>query len=247
MILKFAYFGVNLGLQWDDPELTQQFEKLMLPIWKLDPELDPVRLFRVVTSSDGELVLDGPDDEESRLPRQDFLETLERRIHFYLANHCRDVVFVHAGAVAWNGGAILVPGSSFSGKSTLTRELIRAGAAYLSDEYAVVDRAGQVHPFPRPMSLRHPEGAQRFSPTRIQTDPVPVSAVLATHYEAGAHWQPESLSPGLAVMALISHTVTARKEPALAMSCLSACVREASCWSGARGEAGETARMILAQ
>lgn len=244
-MVKFAYFGVNLGLQWDDPSLTQQFEELVLPIWKPDPDLEPVALFRAVRSAQGELVLDGPDDELAEHYRQDFFESLERRMHFYLANHCREVVFVHAGAVAHNGGVILVPGSSYSGKSTLVQELVAAGAAYLSDEYAVIDRAGQVHPFPRPISLRQPGGAQRISPARVQLSCLPVCAVLATHYQAGEIWEPERLSAGRGVMELLAHTVTARVEPALAMSCLSACTRDAICWSGVRGDAGETARTVL--
>jgi hypothetical protein len=34
---------------------------------------------------------------------------------------------------------------SYSGKTTLVSELIRAGATYYSDEYAVIDERGRVH------------------------------------------------------------------------------------------------------
>jgi predicted ATPase len=36
-------------------------------------------------------------------------------------------VFVHAGVVGWKGQAILVPGRSYSGKTTLIAALMKAG------------------------------------------------------------------------------------------------------------------------
>jgi len=60
--------------------------------------------------------------------------------------------------VAWRGRAILLPGRSYVGKSTLVMELVRAGAVYYSDEYAVLDARGRVHPFAQPVALREPDG-----------------------------------------------------------------------------------------
>src|SRR6267142_2744385 len=45
-------------------------------------------------------------------------------------------------------------GRSLSGKTTLVRELLRRGATYYSDEFAVVDDFGNIHPFPRPLGIR---------------------------------------------------------------------------------------------
>jgi len=56
--------------------------------------------------------------------------------------------------VAWEGKGIVIPGRSFSGKSTLVAELLRAGATYYSDEYAVFDKHGRVHPFPKDLEMR---------------------------------------------------------------------------------------------
>lgn len=246
MTLKFAYFGVEIALEWQDTDLTEQIEHLLLPIWKHDPRLQPQAVFRLEQSADG-LLLKGPDDEVQRGDRDQFLETLERRLHFYLANHCRNVVFVHAGAVAWQGGAILIPGKSYSGKSTLTEELVRVGASYLSDEYAVVDQQGLVHPFPRPIALREPRGERRVFPERLQLAPLTASFILATHFETGAVWKAEPLSQGGGVMELLAHTVTARTDPALAMSCLTACTRYARCLRGPRGEAKETVALLLSE
>jgi hypothetical protein len=43
-------------------------------------------------------------------------------------------IFVHAGVVGWKGRAILFPGKTLSGKTTMVAELVRAGASYFSDE-----------------------------------------------------------------------------------------------------------------
>src|SRR5438477_263298 len=45
-------------------------------------------------------------------------------------------------------------GCSLSGKTTLVREMLRLGATYYSDEFAVVDDSGLVHPFARPLGIR---------------------------------------------------------------------------------------------
>jgi hypothetical protein len=42
---------------------------------------------------------------------------------------------------------MVLPGKSFAGKTTLVAALVRAGAEYWSDEYAVLDANGDVHPY----------------------------------------------------------------------------------------------------
>ena len=67
---------------------------------------------------------------------------------------------VHAGAVLFGNRAVLLPGKSFAGKSSLVAELLRRGATCLSDEYALIDGAGIVHAYPRPLLLRNGGHAQ---------------------------------------------------------------------------------------
>ena len=58
------------------------------------------------------------------------LQAIESDLQLYVAENARRRVFIHAGVVAWKGKAILIPGRSFTGKTTLVAELVKAGASY---------------------------------------------------------------------------------------------------------------------
>jgi hypothetical protein len=148
--------------------------------------------------------------------------------------------------VGWRGQAILVPGTSFSGKTTLVAELVRAGAVYYSDEYAVLDEKGRVHPFAKPLSIREPNNGGRQTDYPIEAftgnkgvKPLAVGLVLLTEYNPTASWRPRSVSPGKAVLALMAHTVTARNRPEATLQTLRHVVSGATVLRGRRGEAVE--------
>ncbi|HHT9155565.1 MAG TPA: hypothetical protein ACFYD5_07105 [Candidatus Tripitaka sp. YC43] len=66
--------------------------------------------------------------------------------------HVRDYMLLHAGAVVKNGRAILLPGKSESGKSTLTLGLMNYGYKYLTDEISAIHHETvEVAPFQRPI------------------------------------------------------------------------------------------------
>ncbi|HKZ31159.1 MAG TPA: hypothetical protein VJ648_02260 [Vicinamibacteria bacterium] len=180
---------------------------------------------------------------------------LESELRLSLAARSKSRTFVHAGVVGWRGWAILVPGRSRSGKTTLVAELVRAGATYLSDEFAVLDARGRVHPFAKPLSIRGAGGcdlhAQRPSAEdlggRSGTEPLPVGLVVLATHRPGAHWEPERLTPGQAVIELLAHTVPARLRPAASLGALERAVARAVVVKGERGEATELATRLLRQ
>ena len=53
---------------------------------------------------------------------------LESDMHFRVALAARDFLFVHAGVVQWKGQAVVVPGRTETGKSSLIMALVHAGA-----------------------------------------------------------------------------------------------------------------------
>jgi len=182
--------------------------------------------------------------------RHEALAVLENHLAQAVAEMAPRRLFVHAGVVGWNGRAILVPGASHAGKSTLVAALLAAGATYYSDEYAVLDPQGRVHPFPRPLRLRDAsEVATSVEPERLGgrrgLGPLPVGLVAVARYDRGARWRPARLTPGRALLELLSHTIVARSHPATAMTMLRRVVSRAPSFKGRRGEAEETAAWLL--
>jgi hypothetical protein len=169
----------------------------------------------------------------------------------YVAEMARRRVFVHAGAVGWRGKAIIIPGRSFSGKSSLVAELVRRGATYYSDEYAVLDARGRVHPYPQPLAIRRSGSAKQKKCWAADiggvtgTKLLPVGRVIVSRYEAGRRWRPERLSVGSAILELLDNTVPARRKPEVVVHALRSAVTGAVVLKGARGEARETAALIL--
>jgi hypothetical protein len=155
--------------------------------------------------------------------------------------------------VGWRGKAIVIPGRTHSGKSTLVAALVKAGATYYSDEYAIVDEDGLVWPYPRLLSLRSSDGNQdrRCHPEElggeVGTEPLPVGLIVVTQYEAGARWQARQLSPAKAMLALLDNTVAARTQPHNAMDRLQLIVTRAKAIKSKRGEADEVVQRILEQ
>ena len=184
---------------------------------------------------------------------EEVLERLESDLRLFVAEVARHRVFVHAGVVGWRGKAIVIPGRSYSGKSTMVSELVKAGAVYYSDEYAVFDSRGRVYPFPKPLEMRDSGEwkqtkfeVERFGGTTA-TKPIPVGLVMVTQYKAGARWKPRHLSAGQAVLALLANTVSARRQPEKALGTLQKAVTEAETLKGVRGEAGKIVSSILAR
>lgn len=178
-------------------------------------------------------------------------ERFESDLRLFVAELATHRVFVHAGVVGWKGQAIVIPGRSYSGKSTLVAELVRAGATYYSDEYAVFDTRGRVHPFSKPLELRE-QG--EFSQTKITaaelgghsgTKPLPVRLVLMTQFKDGARWRPRKLTEGRGVLELLFNTVSARRSPERALATLQRVAAQADVLKGVRGNATEVVDAVL--
>ncbi len=257
--IAFVSYGLRIGIRVSSPEIMDRIEGL------LPPQAKPARgprvgcLYSLIVSGTkvGSNVrrfniLYADAVPLARTKNTDLvLEALERDLQLHVAERARRRVFVHAGVVGWRGRAIVIPGRTMSGKTTLVRALVRAGATYYSDEYAVLDERGRVHPYPKPMSVRENGGGR---PMKIIPEalggttgvrPLPVGLVVATSYREGARWRPRQLSPGRAVMELFAHTVSARRDPERAFATLRSATAEAIALKGARGEAEEVAEVLL--
>ncbi len=175
---------------------------------------------------------------------------LESDMHFRVALAARDFLFVHAGVVQWKGQAVVVPGRTETGKSSLIMALVQAGAEYFSDEYAVLDREGRVHPYPKPLSQRRDGGPPRLHTAgalggREEAPAVPMGLTVITRFRDGAAWNPRRISKAQVMMALFDNTVLARSRPEFALSVLAKAVEGTEGLEGERGEAREMASALL--
>jgi hypothetical protein len=165
-------------------------------------------------------------------------------LHHLFATHARDALFVHAGVFEIDGSLVLVPGRSRSGKSTLVAAAVESGATYFSDEFAVIDADGLVHPYLRPMSLRR-VGRPNEQVTagdldgRSATSPSRPSIVIATRFRESARWEPELVTGSRAALPLIDNTVCARSAPSETLQIAAIVARRAVTLLGDRGEASE--------
>ena len=181
----------------------------------------------------------------------DLLDAFESHVQLTVAEYAPNRVFVHAGVVGWNNRAIVIPGLSHSGKTTLVRQLIKAGASYYSDEYAVLDERGRVHAYPRPLGIRMPDSttsrkvpAEEIGAT-VGAKPLRVGLVVSTNYKEGSRWRPREITRGKGVLELMANTVSARSQPQLALAVLPKALESAQILKGVRGEAGELVESIL--
>jgi hypothetical protein len=177
------------------------------------------------------------------------LDVLESDLQLFVAQHSREFVFVHAGVVGVNGKALVLPGTSGAGKTTLVRALVRAGATYYSDEYALLDARGQVHPYARALSVRTESGGAK---QRVPVDrglagqqPLPLRVVLLTEFSRGSRWHPKQMTKGELVLTLLSNTVPARDRPAEVMATLARAASKAEGYRTLRGNAASIATAIL--
>ena len=180
------------------------------------------------------------------------INALDSQIRITVAEFAVGKVFVHAGVVAWKNLGIMIPASSFHGKSTLVAELVKKGAEYYSDEYAVLDEDGFVHPFPKMLSMRGiiDDYTQKDIPVEDfggvpGTKPVPVALVLITEYQQNALWRPQTLSMGNGVMEILAHTISIRRQPEFSLNVLNKIARRAIISKTRRGEARQTADLLL--
>jgi hypothetical protein len=240
-------YGVTIEVAVEAPGLMPRVREILPPGWEPG---DPSRVrSRFVIDGDGELraddelVLSGVDEPA-------LLGALDSAMRSVIAQKAPDRVFIHAGAVARGGRAILLPGATWSGKTTLVAALVRAGAEYLSDEFAVLDSAGRVHPYPKPLSLRpHQSWAQveirAGEVGAVGSGPAEVAVIASTRYAAVE----AALGPGSAgeaAIALFEHAVAARARSAAVLEAVRAAATDAVYLEGPRGEAEPTARALLA-
>lgn len=156
------------------------------------------------------------------------------RVLEYLIGVCTSGILLHAAAIARNGMALILPGNTGAGKTTLATWLVCRGFEYLTDELLSIDtEAMSVNGFARPLHLKKaalplfaemidmgsdavmesPLGSH-LSPTRLGAQVMRFArpcAVVLPEYRAGARFELRALPKAQAATRLMGYVINARK------------------------------------
>lgn len=258
--ISIKSYGVSVGVRTNDASLLDALIARLPPVWQPARSTVVERLYSVFIGGRASrsnvrrfnLLYGNLERLMRSVDAEQVYDALESDLQLYVAERAQRRVFIHAGVVGWRGKAVILPGNSFSGKTTLTRELIRAGALFYSDEYAVLDARGRVHPFHRPLQIREDGAGSRQTRYTVESlggvrgvKPLPVGLVILSEYKTGARFLPRRLSAGQGALAMMSHAVSARREPEAVLETLRQVVMRAPVLKGKRGEASEIVDTVL--
>jgi hypothetical protein len=255
--LSFSAFGVGFAISADTGNILRDCLKYLPPgctrtsSKSVDAQFSVTYRSQSVTTAGGTFGLARNGHELFHCgDRTEFLERFGSIVALHVADNSRKLVFIHAGVVGWGDRAIVIPGRSFSGKTTLVAELVRAGATYYSDEFAVVDRNGRVQPYPQPLQIRDPHTYRQTRCPVVRLggltgkSPLPIGLVVFSQYREESTWLPQELSPGVGCLQMLNNTISARSAPAVALSALKQIASSAVIVKGLRGDCSQVIQWI---
>lgn len=249
--INIEAYGTSVSVRSNSHQLFEQFRVHLPEIlpagWKNAHEESTEYVFSLITQRSDrsrnaiylnkELLIED-------IPVEQVGEFLKTQIRITVAEFSTEFVFLHAGVVGWNGIAIVIPGKSFAGKSTLVTEFVRRGAHYFSDDLTVIDKEGMVHPFPKKISLRGiiDKYVQKdFSVEELggirSEEKIPVGYLLLTEYAEGAVCTFKRCSVGEGVMACIANSLSIRQNPKYVLNILNKILKDAIILKSERSEA----------
>lgn len=151
--------------------LTDFYAPVMLSahdaVWDFDvsmrPSANPLRIVRPQIR----FVVDGVEPFDPH-PAENAFPMFEWGLNWCIATTAHRYLMLHAGTIAFDDAAMILPGTPGSGKSTLSAALHLRGARLLSDEFGLLlPERGQLLPMPRGIPLKNDsiEAISAFDPT----------------------------------------------------------------------------------
>jgi hypothetical protein len=236
----FRALGFTFGVCTDDRALGAHLGEVLEPLRMSTPPADrpstPTFVIRAPAGSESRwrLYLEGV--RLAVLPSAARAsENLLWRLNRYAVHSLPGMSVLHAGAVARDGVAVVLPAESDAGKSTLVTGLVAAGFDYLSDEAVGLDAGDLLQPYPKAVSLdrgswplfpelapapRHAElhsARWQIPPERIRpasvSGPVTVAAIVVPRYRAGESTRWEPLEPTDAFALLLEQAFGVAERP----------------------------------
>lgn len=238
----------RFGFEVSDEHLSSWLRTAFEPLHTEPSKVEVTYSIRSVSSSRfdvaaGGAALSGP------IPASRVLPLLLSNLNRAIARSARRHLVLHAGVVGSGGGAVLLPGSSGSGKSTMVATAGRLGHPYGADEHAAIGfEDGLIEPIPKPLALKPGSahlfgdlsdgaqasffGDQLFLPAAalcggLITPSSPIVAIAFPAYEEGVTATLRGITPAEALLRLREHSWNFGVDPVRAFRILSAVVRKA--------------------
>ncbi len=231
----FRVLGHHFAVRTDDPSLASYIDSLLDP-FSVPEEPDGPLYSLAEEQCEGDprcSVFYGPSCVARGVAPSLALDWLLWHIHSRAVSLSGQSLVLHAGAVTAPGRAILLPGPTGAGKTTLVAGLVTAGLGYLSDEAVPLSGSPPLaHSYAKPLSIksgtqqllpelkpRGPSGAVRYLGPQWH---VPVSSirrqalapscrpafVIMPLYEPAGHTRLAPMTRADALVALIRNTVS---------------------------------------
>ncbi len=239
-------YGATIEVVASDASLLEALVSALPRGWRLTDEATDRWRFEARREPGGLVVVNGAGIEADVRDVGGAQAALREELRRFVGLHSPEWIFVHAGSVAYGDRVIVLPGSSYAGKSTLVEALVRAGAEFYSDEYAIFNLSGRVVQYREPLILRTQDGRTESETAAEGPDrPLPVGIVALTGYKPGATWAPREVSTAEGIVALLQHAGGVRSRPDTAVRVFRKALTGVRLLAGERGEADETARLLL--
>ncbi len=250
VVLVVSGFGVGISVSDTSSLAIADRIAALMPAEMIGGVDDGVQVAFVVEPGQHGGVSVGVEGEQRRtfLTASEAVAWLRAQIDVGVARRATEEMFVHAGVVGWRGRAILLPGRSGTGKTSLVAALVDRGAVYYSDEYAPIAADGRVRSYARAPSVRREPSLTRCigSPAGTQAQPpLRIALVVATSFQAGADWRPTVVRGAAAMLTLLDSVIMAREHPRRALATVKTVASSCVTLTGSRPEASEIAGDLL--
>jgi hypothetical protein len=215
--LYIAFNGHQVAFRSNIPEVIELIERDFSEM--LEPE--PTRIAgRLEVFEKGEKyhIRGNNIASEEYRSLDDILEWFSKEVIHHLIQANPDLLWLHAGAAASGGYAVLFPGSWGRGKSTVVTSLCENGWTYLSDDIVPIDlSSGKVMPFFRTPTIRKNSGQEMplhrigelqkveidLKQKRLCRGPMPIGAIVFPFYSHGSPARMEPYSPAATTLELL--------------------------------------------
>jgi hypothetical protein len=249
--------GRQLAITSDDPEAIDYFRRSYTQML-VPGATNSMGTLSVMRTTDGYYV-EGAQEMDHKGSLESLFDWLRRDVFLSFVRSRPDLLWLHAGAVEKNEGAIIISGTSGRGKSTLVTRLIERGWKLLSDESAPIRLdVNEVIPFPQTprrrifpgRALSQEElGTFKFEEISIPSGvirrtPVAIRAMVFPQFEMEATPQLERLTPGEAALEMIRNSTNFVDHKAAAVERVAGIATEIPCYRLVYGNGVDAANVL---